>query len=150
MLIVVSLTMFRPLNDKIHAGKVETEYHVESNVVAQKLCKFCGVLGITLSVLAYLTATKRKLYFSIPLAFGAFLLGTMFAAVLAMTFSQQSALFFKSQTCDVLRTVGKMGTLPAFAITRTMNMNMMDKWMCSRMCPCDEKYEGAWRTQYPE
>lgn len=29
MLIVISLTMFRPLNDKIHAGKVETEYHVE-------------------------------------------------------------------------------------------------------------------------
>lgn len=150
MLIVISLTMFRPLNDKIHAGKVETEYHVEQNIVAQKLCKFCGVLGITLSVLAYLTATKRKLYFAIPLALGAFLLGTMFAAVLAMTFSQQSARFFKSQTCDVLRTVGKIGTLPAFSISKTMNMNMIDKFMCTRMCPCDEKHAAAWHEHYSE
>ena len=150
MLIVFSLTLFRALESKIHSGKMNTEYKVESNVVAQKLCRFGGVLGITMSILAYLTATKRKLYFSIPLAVGAFLLGTMFAAILAMTFSQDSALYMKNQTCNVLIAAGKLGTVPAFAIARTMNVNFIDKMMCSKVCPCDNRYQPLWQAQYSE
>ena len=74
---------------------MNSEYKIESNVVAQKLCRFGGALGITMSVLAYLTATKKKLYFSVPLAIGAYLLGTMTAVIFLMTILQDSALYFK-------------------------------------------------------
>ena len=150
MLLIFSVTLFKPLESKIHAGKMDTAYKVEGNIVAQKLCRFGGALGITLSILAYLTATKKKLYFSIPLAIGTFLLGSMFTAICLMTFSQNSALFFKNQSCNVLVAAGKMGTVPAFAIARTMNVNFIDKMMCSKVCPCAEQYEPLWTAQYAE
>lgn len=144
MLLVFSVTLFRSLESKIHAGKMDTAYRVESNIVAQKLCRFGGALGITLSILCYLTATKKKLYFAIPLAFGTFLLGSMFTAICIMTFSQNSALFFKNQSCNALIAAGKLGTVPAFTIARTMNVNFIDKMMCSKVCPCPASYESLW------
>ena len=49
--------------------------------MAKKLTKFGGVLGICMSVLAYLTATKKIPYFALPFAIGSFILGGVFCTV---------------------------------------------------------------------
>lgn len=99
-LIVASFTFFKPMKQKIESGKLHTEYDIEGNVVAKKLCKFGGVLGIFMSVLAYLTAAKKVPYFAAPFVTGCLILGGIFLAVFITTVDQETALFYKTQTCN--------------------------------------------------
>ena len=94
-LMVASMVMFKPVDQKLESGKLSTKYNIDGNIIAAKMCKLGGVIGIFMSVLAYLTAANKVPYFAIPFALGSFGMAGVFTAVFVMTVSQEGADYFK-------------------------------------------------------
>lgn len=86
-LIVASMVLFKPVDDKIKSGKLQSEFHYEGNIIAKKMCRLAGVCGLFMSVFALLTATKKVPYFAVPFFIGAVGMAGTFGAVVATTMS---------------------------------------------------------------
>ena len=94
-MIVLSAQLFKPMQNKLEAGKLKTHYTMEGNIIAAKAMKFGGVLGVFMSILAFLTAAKKVPYFAMPFSIGSFILGGVFCAVFVTTISADTALYYK-------------------------------------------------------
>ena len=86
-MIVLSAQLFKPMENKLESGKLHTHYTIEGNIVAAKLMKFGGILGVFLSILAFLTAAKKVPYFAVPFSIGSFIMCGVFCAVFVTTIS---------------------------------------------------------------
>jgi hypothetical protein len=137
--------MFKGQQSKIESGNLHSSINVEGNVIAKKLCKFGGVMGIFLSILAFLTASKKVPYFCIPFFIGASIMGGIFCAVFVTTVSQETAMYYKQKTCSVLAVENKKdGAQSGFMQAKLMNTHFINAMMCSATCPCVSSSKSLW------
>lgn len=117
------------------------------------MCKWGGTFGVVMSIFAYLTATQKVPYFACPFALGSFFMGCMFAGVFVTTISEETAIFYKKQFCNQF-VPGKAGAghdqQTKAQVAREMDMYFPDRFMCSEVCPCQQKDKILWENLYEE
>ena len=148
-MILISLDTFKKVDSKVDSGNLHTELHIDANEYAKRAMKMGGIVGLWLAAFGFLTACNRVPYFACPFAVGTFLLGTLSLIVFIGTVSPESAMFYKQQTCNALTENGNQMQTGSH-IAKTMNVNFIDKLMCSKTCPCEPESKMAWMEAYNE
>lgn len=78
-------------------------------------------------------------------------MGGIFCAVFVTTVSQDTAMYYKQQTCAVLTYENKnSGAQSGFMQAKLMNTNFINAMMCSATCPCGSGYKSLWANQFNE
>lgn len=99
-----------------------------------------------MSILAWCTAAKKTPFIALPF----FLLSVVAAAIclaaFVATISSATAIYYKNQVCHFRTGATRTGS----ELARQMNLNFVDKVMCSDTCPCENTYRDLWFNKYGE
>lgn len=152
---IASFVAFQPVNQSMAQGKITDNFQDEGNEVGKKVCKWGGTFGLVMAIFAYLTATQKMPYFACPFALGSFFMGCVFAAVLVTTISEETAVYYKTQFCQAFANQEhKVGAghdpLNAEKAAVLMDVNFIDRLMCSDLCPCSINHKSQWEDKFPE
>jgi hypothetical protein len=105
-----------------------------------------GIIGIIMSILAYCTAAKKTPFFALPFFLLSIVAGAICLAAFVATISSATAIYYKNSVCHFRTGATRTGA----ELARQMNLNFVDKIMCSDTCPCENKYRNLWFDKYNE
>lgn len=86
-----------------------------------------------MSLLAWLTAAKKTPFFALPFFLLSIAAGAVCLAAFVATISSSTSIYYKRQVCNMRVGSARTGS----EMAREMNLNFVDKVMCSDTCPCD-------------